>query len=90
MNMTKISTLMLVATLAVSGCSTIKGWTGKRDNGSLNYQKSHKLEPIRLPVGQASGDFVPLYPTPTAGENTLTLTNSSGSQYALPKPPKVQ
>lgn len=90
MNMTKISTLMLVATLAVSGCSTIKGWTGKRDNGSLDYQKSHKLDPIKLPANQRSAEFVPLYPTPAVGQNTLDITNESGSQYALPKPPKVQ
>lgn len=51
----------------------MKGWLGKRDNGSLDYQQSQKLPPIKLPASQASADFVPLYETPAVGQNTLDL-----------------
>lgn len=89
-NLQKSLILLLSASVLLSGCGTLKGWFGKRDNGSLDYQQSQKLDPIKLPTDQASADFVPLYETPKAGPNTLTLTNESGSQYQLPTPPKTQ
>ena len=68
----------------------MKGWLGKRDDGSLDYQQSQKLPPIKLPASQASADFIPLYETPAVGQNTLDLHNESGSQYQLPAPPKTR
>lgn len=78
--------LVLGSTVVLSGCQTAKGVLGKRDNGSLDYQQSKKLAPLELPVAQEAAPFVPLYPTPNAGANTLTLQNESGKQYQLPKP----
>ncbi len=72
--------------LSISACSTSKSLFGKRDNGSLTYQKSHLLEPIKLPVAQKTRPFVPLYPTLDMGESQINLTNESGKQYKLPKP----
>lgn len=89
MNKLTIITAILLASVTLTGCSTVKGLLGKRDNGSLDYQQSQKLDPIKLPEGQATAEFTPLYPTPTVGKNTLELTNESGSQYQLPAPPKV-
>ncbi|MDO5651228.1 MAG: hypothetical protein Q4G13_03710 [Moraxella sp.] len=80
-----LSTILFTAT----GCSTVKGWLGKRDNGSLDYQSAKKLAPIEIPVAQPTAQFTPLYPTPTVGENTLELKNPSGKQYQLPTPPQV-
>lgn len=80
---------ILVASMAMTGCQSIKNAFGKRDNGSLDYQQAQKLDPIKLPVTQASAEFTPLYPTPNLGENSLSLTNQSGKQYQLPPPPKV-
>ena len=86
----------LMASLLLSGCntmsnvgSTLKGWLGKRDNGSLDYQAAKKLAPIELPQGQVTAEFTPLYPTPAVGENTLNVVNESGKQYRLPAPPQV-
>lgn len=86
----KVSTLLLVTIVALSGCSTAKSWWGKRDDGSLKYQSSVKLDPIKLPADQAAADFIPLYPTPTVAQVDTSLTNESGKQFALPKPPTVQ
>lgn len=82
-------TLVLGSTLVLSGCQSAKDLLGKRDNGSLEYQQSKKLAPIVLPADQETAPFVPLYPTPSAGTNTLTLKNESGSQYQLPKPQRT-
>lgn len=88
--MSKIITLFLASTLILTGCSTVKSWLGKRDNGSLDYQQSQKLDPIKLPADQVSATFTPLYPTPNqAPKNTLDLTNSSNARYELPKPPTI-
>ena len=89
-NLQKSLIITLSASVLLSGCGTMKGWLGKRDNGSLDYQQSQKLPPIKLPASQASADFVPLYETPAVGQNTLDLQNESGSQYQLPAPPKTQ
>ena len=82
-------TLVLGSTLVLSGCQATKNLLGKRDNGSLDYQQSKKLAPIELPAAQETAPFVPLYSTPNAGANTLTLQNESGNQYQLPKPQRA-
>ncbi len=84
-----IFTLILGSTLVLSGCQSAKGVLGKRDNGSLEYQQSKKLAPLELPVAQDAAPFVPLYPTPNLGKNTLELQNDSGKQYRLPKPERT-
>lgn len=81
--------LLLSSTFILSGCQTAKGWLSKRDNGSLEYQQSKKLAPIQLPAAQETAPFVPLYPTPNVGANTLTLQNDAGKQYQLPKPERA-
>lgn len=81
-----ILTLAVSSTLALSGCQATKDLLGKRDNGSLNYQDSKKLAPLTLPAEQQTAPFIPLYPTPEVGGNTLELTNESGKQYKLPRP----
>lgn len=88
--MTKFTAIAVVLAVALTGCTTLKAQLGKRSNGTLDYQASQKLDPIALPVGQKTADFTPLYATPDAGENTLNLTNESGKQYQLPKPPQVR
>ena len=82
-------TVILGSTLVLSGCQTAKNVIGKRDNGSLDYQSSKKLAPLQLPVNQNTAAFVPLYPTPSVGANTLTLQNDAGKQYQLPKPERA-
>ncbi len=82
-------TVVLGSTLVLSGCQATKEFIGKRDNGSLEYQQSKKLAPLQLPAAQETAPFVPLYPTPNAGANTLTLQNESGKQYQLPKPQRA-
>lgn len=84
-----ILTVVLGSTLLLSGCQATKGFIGKRDNGSLEYQQSKKLTPLELPVDQETAPFVPLYPTPNAGVNTLKLQNEAGKQYKLPKPQRA-
>lgn len=82
-------TLVLGSALVLSGCQATKGFIGKRDNGSLEYQQSKKLTPLELPADQETAPFVPLYPTPNAGANTLKLQNEAGKQYQLPKPQRA-
>ncbi|MCD6251328.1 MAG: hypothetical protein J7J29_03300 [Psychrobacter sp.] len=82
-------TIIMGSTLVLSGCQATKNLLGKRDNGSLEYQQSKKLAPVELPADQETAPFVPLYPTPNAGANTLKLQNESGSQYQLPKPQRA-
>lgn len=82
-------TVVLGSAVVLSGCQSTKNLLGKRDNGSLEYQQSKKLAPIALPADKETAPFVPLYPTPNAGANTLTLQNESGSQYQLPKPQRT-
>lgn len=89
MNFVKVCCTILAVSVALTGCSTTKGWFGKRDNGSLKYRDSQLLAPVQLPVNQATLPFTPLYPTPQVGQNTLNLTNDAQKQYRLPKPPVV-
>ena len=84
-----VMTIVLGSTLVLSGCQATKEFIGKRDNGSLEYQQSKKLAPLQLPAAQETAPFVPLYSTPNAGANTLTLQNESGKQYQLPKPQRA-
>ena len=84
-----VMTIVLGSTLVLSGCQATKEFIGKRDNGSLEYQQSKKLAPLQLPADQETAPFVPLYSTPNAGANTLTLQNESGKQYQLPKPQRA-
>ncbi len=86
---TAIFTLVLSSTLLLSGCQSTKNLLGKRDNGTLTYQSSQKLAPLELPAAQQTAPFVPLYPTPELGANTLDLQNESGKQYQLPKPERA-
>ena len=81
--------VVLASTLVLSSCQATKDFIGKRDNGSLEYQQSKKLAPLQLPAAQETAPFVPLYPTPNAGGNTLTLQNEAGKQYQLPKPQRA-
>lgn len=85
--MIKITVIVMSLSVALMGCSTTKNWLGKRNDGSLDYQKSHKLDPIKLPANQATADFIPLYPTVDLGQSPINLKNNSGKQYQLPKPP---
>ena len=84
-----LMTGVLGSTLVLSGCQATKGLFGKRDNGSLEYQQSKKLAPLELPAAQETAPFVPLYPTPNAGANTLKLENEAGKQYQLPRPQRT-
>lgn len=93
LNISKITptllTVLLGSTLVLSGCQSLKEFVGKRDNGSLDYQQSQKLAPLQLPADAQTAPFVPLYPTPNAGVNTLKLENEAGKQYQLPKPQRA-
>ena len=81
--------IIMGSTLVLSGCQATKDFIGKRDNGSLEYQQSQKLAPLQLPTDQQTAPFVPLYPTPNVGQNTLVLQNEAGKQYQLPKPERA-
>lgn len=84
-----MSSLLLSASVLLGGCQATKGWLSKYDDGSLNYQSSKKLDPIKLPANQETANFTPLYPTPKLGVNTLNLKNAAGKQYQLPKPERA-
>lgn len=76
-----------ISTLTIlSGCQASKGLFSKVDDGSLAYQKAEKLEPLELPVEQETAPFIPLYPTPPVGVNTLEIENESGKRFELPPP----
>ena len=81
--------LVLGSTLVLSGCQTVKDTISKRDNGSLDYQKSQKLAPLQLPAAQETAAFVPLYATPNVGRNTLQLQKEAGKQNQLPQPQRA-
>ncbi|WP_169392614.1 MULTISPECIES: hypothetical protein [Psychrobacter] len=84
-----LTAVIMSSTMLLSGCQTVKGWIAKRDNGSLDYQSSKKLAPLELPANQETAAFVPLYPTPNVGANTLNLQNAAKKQYQLPKPERA-
>lgn len=88
-SLTAVLTIALSSTLILSGCQATKGFLGKRNNGSLEYQKSEHLKPLTLPAEQQTAPFVPLYPIVSAGENTLPVSNDAGKQYKLPPPQRI-
>ncbi|WP_227429049.1 hypothetical protein [Psychrobacter sp. I-STPA6b] len=77
----------MLITLSLTGCQTTKGWLNKVDNGSLDYVDAKQLEPLKLPEAQQTAPFIPLYPTPNLGENTLPITKEDSKRYELPPPP---
>lgn len=90
MSVFKFGMTALVLAVALSGCTAIKDWAGKRDNGSLDYRTSKKLAPIQLPANQPSADFISLYPTPNLTQAETGFTNDASKQFELPKPPAVK
>lgn len=87
MNIIKMTAVAaLLGVVATTGCTSVKGFLGKRDNGSLDYQSSQKLPPIKLPAHQETAEFIPLYPTPNQQGDT-GFKNAAGKQFELPKPP---
>lgn len=85
----KLMSVVLSVVTVLAGCSTTKSLLAKRDNGSLDYRQSQKLDPIALPKDQASAPFVPLYQTPVVQEPLPDFVNETGKQYQLPKPPSM-
>lgn len=85
----KLLTLVAITTSMLAGCQTVRDWAGKRDNGSLEYQKSELLTPIELPATQDSQPFVKMYPTVDLGDSTVNTTNKTGTQFALPAPQRI-
>ncbi len=92
----KAAVLSCLVLMLLTGCQSLqksadgmRNLLSKRDDGSLDYQSAKKLEPIELPKGQATLEFVPLYPTPNVPDSTLNLSNESGKQYQLPAPPNA-
>lgn len=81
--------IVLSCLMAITGCQNTQNLLGNYRDGSLDYVSAQKLPPLQLPAHQANIEFVPLYPTPAVGQNTLDLTNQSGKQYRLPKPPQI-
>lgn len=86
----KFTAMILTAVTLLTGCQSVKGVLGKRDNGSLDYLNAQKLDPIALPANQASAPFVPLYEVPSVAGEIAPSTNESGKQYQLPRPPQVR
>ena len=82
----KVAVITASSVAFLSGCQATKGFFGKIEDGSLAYQEAEKLDPIQLPADQETAPFVPLYPTPAVGVNTLEVENESGKRYELPPP----
>lgn len=73
---------LVTTVLGLTACSSLTV-----GDGSLDYQQAQLLPPVQLPVEQQTAPFVPLYPVPQAvSKNTLTLKNSKGNRFELPKP----
>ncbi|WP_296402144.1 hypothetical protein [Psychrobacter sp.] len=89
---TRLRTVMQVVIIGassfgfLSGCQATKGVFGNINDGSLAYQKAKKLDPIKLPADQDTAPFIPFYPTPAVGVNTLEIKNDSGKRFELPPP----
>lgn len=90
MTLIKLTAIFCIAMTTMTGCQSIKGVLGKRDNGSLDYVHATKLDPIRLPAEQASAPFIPLYDVPETTGELKPSTNESGRQFELPRPPQVR
>lgn len=82
----KVAVIGASSLVFVSGCQATKSLFGNIEDGSLDYKKAEKLDPLQLPADQETAPFVPLYPTPAVGTNTLELENDSGKRFELPAP----
>lgn len=84
----RIAPAVLLASTAMlmTGCQSTKNLFANYDNGSLDYQDSKLLDPIRLPAQQETQPFVPFYPTINLGDSVIDVKNTSGKQYQLPTP----
>lgn len=78
--------LLAGTAMLMTGCQSTKNLFAKYDNGSLEYQNSKLLSPIRLPAEQETQPFVPFYPTIDLGDSPIDIKNASGKQYQLPMP----
>ncbi|MDO4450835.1 MAG: hypothetical protein Q4B79_07765 [Moraxella sp.] len=85
----KFTAVILAGLIILTGCQSIKGVLSKRDNGSLDYTRSQKTAPIALPAQQATAPFVPLYDVPDVPQKITPTTNDAGTQYQLPRPPRI-
>lgn len=90
MKTVKLTAGVMVAIVALTGCSATKNLLSKRDNGSLDYRDAAKLPPIKLPADQPAADFTPLYQIPTTTGQLPDFVNEAGKQYELPRPPSVR
>lgn len=90
MTFAKFTAVILVGLVALTGCQSVKGVLSKRDNGSLDYTRSHKTAPIALPAEQASAPFIPLYDVPDVPQKITPTANDAGTQYQLPRPPRIR
>ena len=82
--------LMLgISALSLAGCSTLG-----ISNGSLNYQKTTTLEPLKYPEGSTARPATPLYPAPVvdqlALDNAPVFENKRGNRFEMPRPEVAQ
>lgn len=72
-----------VLALASVGCTSM-------DNRSLEYKRSHQLQPLVVPDGTQMRTPTPLYPAPNieqyALDNAPKYQNQRGDRYQLPRP----
>ncbi len=82
--------LMLgISALSLAGCSTLG-----ISNGSLDYQKTTTLEPLKYPEGSTARPATPLYPAPVvdqlALDNAPVFENKRGNRFEMPRPEVAQ
>lgn len=82
----QVAIIGISSVAVLSGCQATRDLFGRVDDGTLDYQKAEKLEPLQLPADKETAPFVPLYPTPHVGVNTIDTENKSGQRYDLPPP----
>lgn len=82
--------MKLVFGFALSTMTLILVGCGTMDNRSLEYKKSHQLQPLTMPDGTTMRTPTPLYPAPNieqrALENAPRYENQRGNRYQLPRP----
>lgn len=75
--------VLSIGSLALVGCGTM-------DNRSLEYKKTHQLQPLVVPEGTKMRAPTPLYPAPIveqqALDNAPAYQNQRGNRYQLPRP----
>ena len=80
---------LVLSVVSLVGCSSIA-----IKNGSLDYQKTATIEPLKYPEAAMVRAATPLYPAPTvdalAIEHAPKLENQRGNRFALPRPDKIQ